>query len=197
MENWRAIKNFEEYYVSDLGRVKSKKGRKEIILKTYLAGKLLLPGKVYKTVYLYKDGVRKPYKVSVLVAIAFLDHVPDGTHKIVVDHIDNDKLNDKLNNLQLLSNRENSSKNIRTGTSKFVGVYWYKPLKVWRAAIHYDHITIALGHYLNEEDAANCYLRALEKIKIGITPTSEKFNNSSDKIRKRGDSSSRRKDLTK
>ena len=56
-----------------------------------------------------------------LVAMAFLDHVPCG-HKIVVDHIDNNPFNNHLSNLQLISNRENTTKDKPIGKSGFRGV---------------------------------------------------------------------------
>lgn len=42
-------------------------------------------------------------KVHLLVAESFLNHKTDGTNKIVVDHIDNDKTNNKLENIQLIT----------------------------------------------------------------------------------------------
>ncbi len=103
-EIWKKFKDYD-YYVSDLGNVKSKTST----LKS-CANK-----KGYLTVCLYKKGERKKtFYVHNMVAICFLNHLPDGTNKIVIDHIDNKKTNNKLNNLQLITNKENVIKSIKT-----------------------------------------------------------------------------------
>ena len=47
-------------------------------------------------------------------------------HKLVVDHINNDPLDNRLENLQLISHRYNLSKDKKGGSSKFTGVSWDK-----------------------------------------------------------------------
>ena len=116
-EIWKDIEGYEGLYqVSDLGRVKSLKFGKERILKqnqTY---------KGYLVVTLSENGKTKTRNVHVLVAMAFLDHKPDGTQKVVVDHIDNNKNNNTLDNMQLISHRENVSKD-RYNETGYTGVY--------------------------------------------------------------------------
>ena len=143
IEIWRDIPDYEGYYqVSTFGRVKSlnrivyKNGKypfykKENILK---AG---LNSRGYYTTLLCKDSKQKSFSVSILVAMAFLDHKPDGTHKVIVDHKDNVRTNDYLSNLQLITTRENNSKDRFRGnyTSKYVGVHWNKNNKKWVAQI--------------------------------------------------------------
>jgi hypothetical protein len=48
-------------------------------------------------------------RVHSFMAITFFGH-EYGNRKIVVDHIDNDPLNNRLNNLQIISMKENSTK---------------------------------------------------------------------------------------
>lgn len=55
------------------------------------------------------EGVSKTKAVHQLMAISFLGHKPNGL-SAVVDHIDNNAVNNRLENLQLVSIRENSSK---------------------------------------------------------------------------------------
>ena len=58
--------------------------------------------------------------------MAFFGHVPGG-YKIVVDHIDNNRLNNHVSNLQLITQRENSSKDRKNGTSQYTGVVFKSP----------------------------------------------------------------------
>ena len=95
MEIWKNVKGFEDYEVSELGNVKSLKLGKERILKNSI------DKKGYYKVNLSNKGKTKTFKVHKLVAMAFLNHKPCG-YKIVVDHIDNNPLNNNVENLQLI-----------------------------------------------------------------------------------------------
>ena len=114
-EIWRDIPGFEGYYkVSSKGRVQSLPRTVKCIddsCRTY-KGKLSTPHKGqngYLTVSLSKEGKTCNHNVHVLVAMAFLDHTPQGM-KVVVDHIDNNQANNSVENLQLTTQRHNTSK---------------------------------------------------------------------------------------
>ncbi len=69
--------------VSNFGRVKTlanNKARKEKMLRPYINGG------GYLVVTLYKDGESKRFPIHQLVAIAFLNHTPNGRTR-VVDHL--------------------------------------------------------------------------------------------------------------
>tara|TARA_R110000737_G_scaffold114496_2_gene147456 strand:- start:1502 stop:1996 length:495 start_codon:yes stop_codon:yes gene_type:complete len=157
-EEYRDIKGYEGHYkVSDLGRVKSVKFGKNKILKQFNTGS------GYCSATLVKDRNKKNYTVHQLVAIAFLGHKPNG-HKTVVDHIDNDKLNNNLYNLQLISHRENSSKDKKGGSSDCIGVVWNKLAKKWRARIYINGRTRHLGLFADELEASESYQNELKEI---------------------------------
>ena len=162
-EEFGSIPGYEGLYeVSNFGNVKSlgnDKGRKEKILRPNLSGSI--KSQYYK-VALYKNSKDKTIKIHVLVAMAFLGHVPDGTLKIVVDHIDNNRLNNHLSNLQLISNRENSSKDKKNGTSQYTGVSWQKSRNKWTAQIIISSKNKNLGYFTSEEEAAEAYQNALK-----------------------------------
>ena len=94
MEEWRDIIEYEGLYqISNKGRVKSlgnNKNRKEKILS-------LKPINGYMRVFLYKNGKPKPYSVHRLVAIAF---IPNPNNYPEVNHIDEDKTNNIVENLE-------------------------------------------------------------------------------------------------
>jgi hypothetical protein len=168
-ETWRDVPNFEGYYqVSDLGNVKSldrvvnQTGRGARSLK----GKMLAltkDTKGYRVVCLLKNGDKKYIRVHQLVAMAFLNHVPCG-HKLVVDHKDENKSNNVLSNLRLLTNRENCSPSNSNLTSKYTGVHWAKAQNVWRASIRHNGKKVRLGSHDTELEASNAYQKYLKEV---------------------------------
>ena len=167
-EVWLPIKSYDGFYeISDLGRVKSLErfinnmfGTKTKIKERFL--KFNPDGKGYLNCRLYKNGVGKTFKIHQLVAIAFLNHTPCG-FKLVVDHIDNNPLNNRLDNLQLITNRENSSKDRKGGTSKYIGVSLASGRKTWLASIRINGKNKYLGYYKTEIEASNAYQKELNK----------------------------------
>lgn len=158
-EIWKSVEGFENYMVSNWGRVKSLKWGKE---------KMLKPGKDsngYLQVILYKDGKTKSFKVHKLVWDAFGDRPRNG-HTLQVDHINNDKTYNRIENLQLLNNRENTSKMqlTRIHTSKYIGVSWNKRDNKWEARIGINGKNKFLGYFQYELEAAKAYQNALKNI---------------------------------
>jgi len=156
-EIWKDIEGYDSMYqVSNKGRVKSLKFNKErILIQSIHNG--------YHLVQLSKDGKSKSINIHKLVAIAFLNHIPDG-HNIVVDHINGDKSNNCVENLQLTSQRNNTSKDRRDGSSQYVGVCWHKRYDKFNAQIMINKKIIQLGFYKNEDDAHKMYQLALANL---------------------------------
>ena len=160
MEEFRNIKGYEGIYqVSNLGRVKSLKCGKERILKA------ADNGHGYGIVTFLKDGERKMRTVHQLVAEYFLGHTPCG-FKLVVNHIDFDKTNNKVSNLEIITNRQNTDLKHIKRSSKFVGVIWKKAAKKWMAYIEISGKQKHLGYFKCELSASNAYQTALKEIKI-------------------------------
>ena len=157
-EVWRSIKDYEDYQVSNLGRVKSLKFGKERILKKSLNGT------GYNHVILYKDNVSKTIEIHKLVAIAFLNHKLDGM-KLVVNHIDFNRLNNNVDNLEVVTNRENTNQKHLKSTSKYTGVCWVKSKNKWQSQIRINGEKKYLGLFIDEIEAANAYQTALNNIK--------------------------------
>jgi hypothetical protein len=169
-EIWKEIPNYEGLYqVSNFGNVKSLeryvKGKvgdrlqKENILSKRLVGNL---GNQYYAVTLCNNKDRKQIKVSVLVAMAFLNHTPNGYVGFTVDHIDNNPLNNNVNNLQVITKRENSSKD-RKGVSKYTGVTFNKKSNKWRSQIWIDGKNKTLGSFDDELEAHRAYQKELQQ----------------------------------
>ena len=154
MEEFRDIPGYEGLYsVSNYGNVWS-----------HIKSRLLKPSlnaTGYLHVALYNQG-KKFYRVHQLVAIAFLGHERDGTLRVVVDHIDNDKLNNLVSNLQLTTSRHNLSKDKVRKYDLPTGVYTSNNKK-FRSSIHINNSKLYLGTFDTPEEASEAYQSALDK----------------------------------
>ena len=96
MEQWLSVKGYDGVYeVSNLGNIRR------------VGGNILSPkpGKLgYKTVALHLNGYAKKYLVHRLVAEAFL---PNPQDKLYVNHLDGNKANNRVDNLEWATPSEN------------------------------------------------------------------------------------------
>lgn len=109
-EIWRDIKGYEGLYqVSNLGNVKSLKR----VVPHKVNGSRTIPEKILKlssdgSGYLYvslsKDGKKKNPKVHRLVAESF---IPNPNNLPQVNHIDEDKSNNRVDNLEWITSLDN------------------------------------------------------------------------------------------
>ena len=102
-EIWKSIKGYEgHYFVSNLGSVKTNNhygSGKDAILKP------AKDNKGYLRVSLTKDKILKTYKVHRLVALAFIEN---PNNKPYVNHIDGNRANNHVENLEWVTPSENT-----------------------------------------------------------------------------------------
>ena len=114
MEVWKDIEDYKGLYqVSSWGRVKN--SRTDMVLKF---GKSL----GYLQVGLYKNGNCRKYLIHRLVAQAF---IPNPHNKPQVNHIDEDKENNRVDNLEWVTSKENinhGTRNLRVSKIKSIPI---------------------------------------------------------------------------
>jgi hypothetical protein len=168
MENWRDIKGYEGIYqISDLGRVKrlptKVKNRfgfritKEKILKCskdYYG---------YHIASLSKNSKVEKHPVHRLVAVNFLDYKPNGRIDDVIDHINNVREDNRLDNLQIIKHRENCTKDVR-GKSKYAGVSVTKGF--FKSSLRINSKKVFIGQSKNEEYISKLYKVACENVNL-------------------------------
>lgn len=99
-EVWKNVDNYENYQVSNLGRVKRITGNKERILKNYLNTK------GYAYVVFFKNNKRKNIYIHRLVAQAF---IPNSDNLPIINHKDENKTNNHVENLEWCSYKYNTN----------------------------------------------------------------------------------------
>jgi hypothetical protein len=156
MEIWKKVKEFENYYVSSNGKVLSLLSEKVL--------KQNINGSGYYFVNLYKDKKQFNKMVHKLVFETFNDKNSNRT--FVIDHIDNDKLNNKINNLQLITNRENSTKDKKQLSGNYC-IYITKNNN-YMVRLRINGLKKSLGTYKNLDDAKkvrnNFFNKEIEKL---------------------------------
>ena len=128
-EIWKDVVGYENLYqVSNLGRVRSLDKKVRCKNKGYriTRGKILrsqINYKGYECITLTKDKKRKSFKLHRLVAMAF---IPCNNKKLQINHIDGNKLNNKVENLEWVTCKENIEHSIKNKLTN----YKYKNKKI-------------------------------------------------------------------
>lgn len=150
MEEWREIKNNPKYEVSSFGNVRSK-----------ARGLISIDKKRYCYASIYYDDVIKRCLVHRLVAEAFIDN---PQNKPIIDHKNNNKYDNNVNNLRWVSQQENLWNKPYKGYSK-------RPNGKYEVKIrNNDGKRIYVGIYETEEEARNVYMEKARELRGEFCP---------------------------
>ena len=85
--------------------------------------------------------------------------IMDAPKGMYVDHINHVQHDNRKVNLRVCTNSQNMQNGLKhkNGSSRYKGVYWYKPSKKWRAMIRVHGKGIHIGYFIDEVNAAKAY----------------------------------------
>jgi hypothetical protein len=154
VSNLGNVKSLDRHYVNSLGVVR------------FLKGRVLIPGfngNGYLKVTIYRESKVKTRNIHQLVAEHFLDHTPCG-HKLVVNHIDFNKANNLVTNLEVVTSRVNANQKHLKSSSAYTGVHYCNTSGKWVSQIGFNGKSFNLGYFDVEYDAHLAYEYKLKSI---------------------------------
>jgi len=170
IELYKNVVGFEGFYeISNAGNIRATEKIKnnqygEFILPT----KILSPknnGRGYLAICLIKNKIKTTHKIHRIVAMAFMSNF---NKDLQVNHINGIKTDNRIENLELCSNRENGTHKFlsKSKTSKYVGISFCKGRNKWQSCIQVNGKSIFLGRFKTELEAADAYRIYLSKNNI-------------------------------
>lgn len=107
MDEFRHIANYPHYVINNSGVVINLKTRK------FINGFIINHG--YKMISLCNDDGKRNFLIHRLIYETFVRQIPDG---LVIDHINNNRLDNRLENLQAVTQQQNCEKKIRNNAPR-------------------------------------------------------------------------------
>ena len=139
MSIWKKIEGYEDLYeVSTQGEVKSFHGGKEKLIKCTIHKQ-----NGYAYFQLVKFGKKKTMRLHKVVMSTFV-----GDKIGIINHKNGNKADNRLDNLEYVTNRENSCHYWKK--TKLPGVTFNKENNRYRARLHHNGKSIHLGYFDSE-----------------------------------------------
>lgn len=151
MEIFKRLNDFKDYEVSNFGRVRN------IKRNSFLTPQISKRG--YYCVSFGGRKIKKTKNIHRLLGIYFINNGVDGN--FIVDHKDNNPLNNSLDNLQLISKRENSTKDRINATGESCV---YPSLKRFRVRIKIDGVRREFGTFATVKEAVKKRDEVLDRL---------------------------------
>lgn len=149
LEQFAKIKEYPNYAISNYGQVLN------IMTQKYLKPCINTSGYLYVKLFA-NNTKRKNHSIHRLISIYFIDN---PRNYLVVDHINGNRLDNRIENLRWVShqiNSRNSRKNPNS-YSLFKGVIYLKKYNRWRSRIMVNRKNYHLGYYATELEAGKAY----------------------------------------
>ena len=105
---------------------------------------------------------KKTVKIHRLVALAFIKN--NDKNKSLVDHINGNRSDNRVENLRWVNSRGNAENKIRHRNGHLVGASYNEKRGKWLSSIVINRKHIHLGTFNSEVDAHKMYLKAIKEL---------------------------------
>lgn len=107
--------------------------------------------------YVHVGIYGKQYGIHRLIYFIEINNYDDG---LCIDHIDGNGLNNRINNLRLVTNRKNTQNRKSHRNGRLVGAHYITSRNKWESSIQVNGKRVRLGRYDTELKAHNAYKNA-------------------------------------
>ena len=135
LDDFKDIPNYSRYMISKDGKLYSKNIRR-------LSQPTVLPNGYHKIKLKSDNNTYKDLYIHVLVAITYLNHTP-LENSLIVNHIDSNKGNNALQNLELITQKENMKHSVKVNNEK-----------IFRRAVYYIDNAGKIIDYISAKEAS-------------------------------------------
>lgn len=109
-------------------------------------------------------GINK--KIYFAHRLAWIYKYGDIPEKHDIDHIDNNRSNNKISNLRPATRWQNlANSNHSSGKSKHRGVWFHKLTGTWQSIIRVNGVAHSVGYFHSEQEAATAYLEKSRELR--------------------------------
>ena len=120
-------------------------------------------GCLHKSGYMVVTINSKTYKLHRIIWIYMFNVIPD---EFYIDHINGNKVDNRLQNLRLATNHQNQQNRPapKNSSSGYRGVNWHKQMNKWMARICHNKQRKIIGYFDTPEDAYAAYKLEAQKL---------------------------------
>jgi len=105
----------------------------------------------------------KTQRLQRVIWVYMFGHIPEGFY---IDHINGNKLDNRLENLRLATNNQNQQNRPapKNSSSGYRGVTWHKQVNKWMSRICHNGERTTIGFFDSAEEAYTAYKKEANKL---------------------------------